>query len=57
MLRWALGFLILASLAAYVGFTGGPSTARDAARTLFLVFVILAAGSFVLSLLGKKRMF
>jgi len=48
MLQWALGFLLVAILAAIFGFTGIAGAATDIARILFLVFVVM----FILSGLG-----
>ena len=48
MLRYALGFFIVALIAAVFGFTGIAVAAAGIAKVLFFVFVIL----FVLSLLA-----
>jgi len=48
MLRYALGFFIVALIAAVFGFTGIAVAAAGIAKLLFFVFVIL----FVLSLLA-----
>jgi len=48
MLQWALGFLLVAILAAVFGFGGIAGAATDIARLLFFVFIVL----FVLSAVG-----
>ena len=48
MLRYALGFFIVALIAAVFGFTGIAVAAAGIAKLLFFVFVIL----FILSLLA-----
>jgi uncharacterized membrane protein YtjA (UPF0391 family) len=48
MLRWALGFLLVAILAGICGFGGIAGAATDIARLLFFVFLVL----FVLSSVG-----
>ena len=41
MLSWAIGFLILALIAALFGFTNVAGTAVGAAQILFFVFLVL----------------
>lgn len=48
MLRWALGFFIVALVAALFGFTGIAVAAAGAAKILFYLFLIL----FLVSLIG-----
>lgn len=48
MIRWTLGFLLVAILAAVFGFGGISEVATDLSRLLFLVFLVL----FVLSSSG-----
>jgi uncharacterized membrane protein YtjA (UPF0391 family) len=48
MLRWSLGFLIVALVAAIFGFAGIAIAAAGIAKILFYLFVIL----FLASLLG-----
>jgi uncharacterized membrane protein YtjA (UPF0391 family) len=48
MLRWALGFLIVAIVAALFGFTGIAAASAGIAKIIFLVFLVL----FLLSLIG-----
>jgi uncharacterized membrane protein YtjA (UPF0391 family) len=54
MLRWILIFLVLALVAAALGFGGIAGAAADIARILFWVFIIL----FILGLIfGRGRTF
>jgi uncharacterized membrane protein YtjA (UPF0391 family) len=48
MLRWALGFFIIALVAALLGFGGIAVAAAGIARILFFIFLIL----FLVALLG-----
>jgi len=48
MLRWSLGFFIVALVAAIFGFAGIALAAAGIAKVLFFIFVIL----FLASLLG-----
>lgn len=45
MLRWALGFLVLALIAAALGFGGIAGSAVVIAKWLFVGFIVLAAVS------------
>lgn len=51
MLSWALTFLIIALLAAALGFGGLAGTAAGIGKFLFVVFIIL----FVISLITGRR--
>ena len=51
MLRYAVIFLVVALIAALLGFTTVAGTAIEGARILFFVFLVL----FVLSLLLGRR--
>jgi uncharacterized membrane protein YtjA (UPF0391 family) len=53
MLRWALTFLVIALIAALLGFFSVAGTAADIAKVLFFVFLVL----FVVSLIfgGVRR--
>ena len=55
MLRWALGFLVLAIIAAVFGFGGIATTSAGIAKTLFILFLIVAAVTFVMSMFAGKR--
>ena len=54
MLQWALGFLIIALVAAVFGFGGIAGTAVDIAKILFFVFIILFLISAVLGLVRGR---
>ena len=54
MLRWSLGFFVVAIIAAVFGFGGIATGAADIARVLFFIFLVV----FVVSLLaglGRRR--
>jgi len=55
MLRWAMSFLIIALIAALLGFGGIAGTASNIAVLLFWAFVILFLLSLVASLLSGKK--
>ncbi len=55
MLRWALGFLIVALVAAFMGFGGVASTSMQIAKTLFYVFLVFFLIALVLSLVTGRR--
>ena len=50
MLSWALTFLIIALIAAALGFGGIAGTATGIAKVLFLVFIVL----FLVSLIAPR---
>ena len=50
MLGWALGFLVLALIAALFGFGGIASASAGIAQILFVVFLILFAVSLIVRL-------
>lgn len=54
MLRWALGFLIVAIVAAFMGFGGVASTSMTIARTLFYVFLVLFMVALVMTLVRGR---
>lgn len=47
MLRLAVGFLVVALIAALFGFGGVANVSYDAAKLLFVVFLVLAVISFL----------
>ncbi len=47
MLSWALTFLVIALIAAALGFGGIAGTAAGIAKLLFVVFLILFAASLI----------
>ena len=51
MLRWALGFFIVALIAAFLGFGGIAAGAAGIAKILFFGFIILAAIALVAGLI------
>ena len=55
MLRWALGFLIVALVAAFMGFGGVASASMQIARTLFYVFLVFFLIALVMTLFGRRR--
>ncbi|HTF87722.1 MAG TPA: DUF1328 domain-containing protein [Planctomycetota bacterium] len=55
MLRWAMTFLVVALIAAILGFGGIAGTSAGIAVTLFWVFVVLFLVSLVVSMISGKR--
>jgi uncharacterized membrane protein YtjA (UPF0391 family) len=53
LLYWAVVFLIIALIAAFLGFGGVAGVATDGARLLFWVAIILVVLSFVGSMLRR----
>lgn len=53
MLRWALIFLVVALIAAFLGFGGIAGTAVGIAKVLFFVFLVVAAIFFLLNMTGR----
>jgi len=53
MLRWALGFFIVALIAAVLGFSGIALAAAGIAKILFYVFLVLFLASLVSHLLRR----
>jgi len=54
MLRWALGFLLLALVAAAFGFGGIAASAVGIAQILFTLFVILFVVTFLLHFVNRR---
>jgi len=54
MLRWAVIFLVIALIAAALGFTGVAGTAAGMAQILFWVFVVLFLITLVLGRRGGR---
>jgi uncharacterized membrane protein YtjA (UPF0391 family) len=53
MLRWALGFFIVALIAAVLGFSGVALAAAGIAKILFYIFLVLFLVSLVSHLLRR----
>ncbi len=54
LLHWAIIFLVVALVAALLGFGGVAGTAMEGAKLLFWVAIILAVVAFVISLVRKS---
>jgi uncharacterized membrane protein YtjA (UPF0391 family) len=54
MLHYALLFFVIALIAAVFGFGGIAAGAVEIAKILFFVFLVIAAITFVMSLLRKR---
>lgn len=54
MLHYAVVFLVIALIAALLGFGGIAAGAVEIAKLLFFVFVIMAVAAFIVSLLRKR---
>jgi len=55
MLRAAIAFFVLGLIAILFGATGFAGVSIEIGRTLLIVFLVLAAISFVASLVGSRR--
>jgi uncharacterized membrane protein YtjA (UPF0391 family) len=53
MLSWAVTFLIIAIIAAVLGFGGIAGTATGIAKILFVVFLVMFVVSFIFGRRGK----
>ena len=56
MLRWAIGFFIVALIAAALGFGGIAAAAAGIAKFIFCIFVILFVASLLAHLLRGNRL-
>ena len=56
MLRWALGFFVVALIAALLGFGGIAAAAAGIAKFIFSIFVILFIASLLAHLLRGNRL-
>lgn len=54
LLHWAIIFLVVALIAAFLGFGGVAGTAMQGANLLFWVAIALAIIAFVVSLVRKS---
>ena len=55
MLNWTISFLIIAIIAALLGFTSIAGTAIAMARIIFVIFLILWLASVFVSILRGKN--
>jgi uncharacterized membrane protein YtjA (UPF0391 family) len=55
MLRWALGFFIVAIIAGIFGFGGIATGAADIARVCFFFFIVIFAVSLIWGLATGRR--
>jgi uncharacterized membrane protein YtjA (UPF0391 family) len=55
MLRWALIFLVIALIAAALGFTGVAGASIAIAKTLFYIFLVIFLVLLVLGLIAGRR--
>lgn len=56
MLRWALGFLIVAIVAAMLGFSGVAQASAGIAKVLFFIFLVGFVITLVISLAAARRL-
>ena len=56
MLNWAVTFLVIALIAALLGFTGIAGTAIGIAKILFYVFLVLFLVSLVMHLVRGRSL-
>ncbi len=56
MLKWALIFLVVAVIAAALGFGGIAGAAAGIAKFLFVAFLIVAAVMLVMGLVAGKKL-
>lgn len=54
MLKWAIGFFIIALVAGVFGFGGIASASAGMAKILFVIFLVLFVVSLVVSLLRGR---
>jgi len=54
MLRWALAFFVFALIAAVFGFGGIAAGAAGIGKILFIGFLVLALGAFVMNALPRN---
>ena len=57
MLKWAAIFLVIAMIAALLGFTGVAGAATEVARFLFFLFIAIFVIVFLLAIFAGKKMF
>jgi uncharacterized membrane protein YtjA (UPF0391 family) len=54
MLRWALGFLVLALIAAFFGFGGIAAASAGIAKILFFLFLIVFVVTLILGVMAGR---
>ncbi len=55
MLRWALAFLVLALVAALLGFGGVAAASAGIAKTLFFIFLVVFLVTLILGVSAGRR--
>ncbi len=55
MLRWALGFLILALIAAAFGFGGIAAASAGIAKMLFFLFLIIFVVTLIMGVMAGRK--
>jgi uncharacterized membrane protein YtjA (UPF0391 family) len=55
MLSWAIAFLVIAMIAAALGFGGVAGTAIVAAKLIFVVSIVALLASVAVGLVGRPR--
>ena len=55
MLRWAMGFLVLAIVAALLGFGGLASASAGIAKTLFFLFLVIFLVTLALGVAAGRK--
>jgi uncharacterized membrane protein YtjA (UPF0391 family) len=55
MLRWAIAFLLIALIAAFLGFGGVAYLSYDAAKLLIFAFLVVVVLSFIAGALRRPR--
>ena len=56
LLHWAIMFLVVALVAALLGFGGVAGTAMEGAKILFYIAIVLAVILFVINFATKRRL-
>jgi len=54
LLHWAIVFLVVAIIAAFLGFGGVAGTAMEGAKIIFWIAIVIAVVSFVVSLARSR---
>jgi uncharacterized membrane protein YtjA (UPF0391 family) len=56
MLNWALVFLVVALIAAALGYGGIAATAASIAQTLFFIFLVLFLVTLIIGVVRRNRL-